>query len=185
MLIQNFIVFLPIDYFDMFTAKRLNIKVILYILALILLMPCVSAQQPDKENNKKFSLSRLFKKNDGNKTTAVRTGTTTKDGNPVINADKLFFDYGDVLQGDVAVAVFNITNTGAGELIIYDIETSCQCVDMDLSSKTILPGRSSLLTVKYNTNIVGEIKRSITLLSNDPNKRRLTFLLTGNVILKQ
>ena len=166
--------------------NKYNLHIASFCLALILLIPSLSFSQEDnggkdvQEGGKKsfFNtvVNKIKKKN-------KEQNFEISNGKPEILVDKLFFDYGDVKQSDVAIAKFNITNIGSGDLKIEDVKVSCSCVEVSLSSDVIGPKDNAVLELRYNTNIVGEIKRSVTISSNAENNDNLTILLTGNVIL--
>jgi len=75
-------------------------------------------------------------------------------------------DYGTVLKGSDGVRVFEFTNTGDAPLIITDVKSSCGCTISKKPNGPIAPGESSSIEVKYDTNRVGPIRRSITVSSN-------------------
>ena len=166
-------------------CKIKNIIVFFVLLALILLQADLSAQETEKVAKKKFSITNLFKKTADNEQTKKENIVAIKDRVPKISVDKLFFDYGEIVQSEYAVAKFEIHNLGNADLLIFDIETSCNCMEMSLSSNTIKPKSKEILTIQYNTNIVGDIRKSITIVSNDNYKDRLTLLLTGKIIVKK
>ncbi|MBR1625995.1 MAG: DUF1573 domain-containing protein [Bacteroidales bacterium] len=151
-------------------------------MALILLTTNSLAQSETDKQRRSFSIGNILKKQ--------RKGTITKDtqnvkkeDTPIISIDKLFFDYGDVLQSQRAVATFEITNIGNADLRIDSIEIACGCLDVNVVSNVVKPKRTTIMSVKYNTNIVGEIRHSVTIICNDTFNRRVTLLLTGNVVL--
>jgi hypothetical protein len=162
-----------------------HIKLVFTLLALILLTGNSFAQDNQKEGKKRFSFSRSSKKSLDNKQDKRKIIHYDKDSTGIISFDKLFFDYGDIVQTQEAKAVFEITNLGGGMLVIDSVDVSCDCVEIELESKEIIPGGTTKLIVRYNTNLVGEIKKSITVVSNDTKRNRITLLLTGNVVLKK
>lgn len=96
--------------------------------------------------------------------------------------DMISYDFGDVLQGKETEAIFTLTNKGNAPLIIEDIKVSCGCVLVEWAKDPILPEQSSEIIVKYNTNIIGTIKRSIVVSTNDINQERILLMLTGEVV---
>lgn len=87
----------------------------------------------------------------------------------VINFEKLSHDYGEVFQSDNGEYEFKFTNTGKEPLILTDVRSSCGCTVPEWPRNPILPGQSSSVKVKYNTNIVGPINRQVTITSNATN----------------
>lgn len=101
---------------------------------------------------------------------------------PIAEFDMISYDFGDVLQGKTTEAVFTLTNRGKTPLVIEDIEVSCGCTLVEWTKDPILPEFSSQIIVKYNTNIIGTIKRSIVVNTNDNKRERILLMLTGNVV---
>lgn len=101
---------------------------------------------------------------------------------PIAMFDMISYDFGDVLQGKETEAIFTLTNKGNAPLIIEDIKVSCGCVLVEWAKDPILPEQSSEIIVKYNTNIIGTIKRSIVVSTNDINQERILLILTGEVV---
>ncbi len=101
---------------------------------------------------------------------------------PIAEFDIISYDFGEVLQGKETIAVFTLTNKGNAPLVIEDIKVSCGCTLVEWSQDPILPEQSSEIIVKYNTNIIGTIKRSIVVNTNDKTQERILLMLTGNVI---
>lgn len=75
-------------------------------------------------------------------------------------------DYGEIAKGSDGVRVFEFTNTGTAPLIITDATSSCGCTVPEKPKDPIAPGETGQLKVKYNTNIVGPIRKTITVYSN-------------------
>ena len=75
-------------------------------------------------------------------------------------------DYGTIAKGSDGVRVFEFTNTGNAPLIISDVKSSCGCTVPKKPDGPIAPGESSTIEVKYDTNRVGPIRKTITVYSN-------------------
>ena len=75
-------------------------------------------------------------------------------------------DYGTIAKGSDGVRVFEFTNTGDAPLIITDVKSSCGCTVPKKPDGPIAPGASSSIEVKYDTNRVGPIRKTITVSSN-------------------
>jgi len=75
-------------------------------------------------------------------------------------------DYGVVTKGADGVRVFEFTNTGDAPLIISKVSSSCGCTIPKKPEGPILPGKTSEIQVKYDTNRVGPIRKAITVISN-------------------
>lgn len=75
-------------------------------------------------------------------------------------------DYGTVEKGSNGVRVFEFTNTGNEPLIISKVSSSCGCTIPKKPKEPILPGKTGEIEVKYDTNRVNPIRKTITVISN-------------------
>jgi len=75
-------------------------------------------------------------------------------------------DYGTIEKGADGVRVFEFTNTGDAPLIISDVKSSCGCTVPSKPKEPIMPGDSGEIKVKYDTNRVNPIRKTITVMSN-------------------
>jgi len=75
-------------------------------------------------------------------------------------------DYGTIEKGSNGVRVFEFTNTGDEPLIISKVSSSCGCTIPKKPKEPILPGKTGVIEVKYDTNRVNPIRKTITVLSN-------------------
>lgn len=89
-------------------------------------------------------------------------------------------DYGTITRGDDGLRVFEFTNTGDAPLIISNVRSSCGCTIPKKPDGPIAPGESSTIEVKYDTNRVGPIRRTITVLSN-ASQSMVPLKITGTV----
>ena len=75
-------------------------------------------------------------------------------------------DYGQIAKGSDGIRVFEFTNTGDSELVISDVKSSCGCTVPKKPAGPVAPGESSTIEVKYDTNRVGPIRKTVTVYSN-------------------
>ena len=75
-------------------------------------------------------------------------------------------DYGTIEKGADGVRVFEFTNTGEAPLIVSKVSSSCGCTVPKWSKEPILPGKTGEIQVKYDTNRVNPIRKTITVISN-------------------
>lgn len=100
-----------------------------------------------------------------------------------ITFEKLEHDYGNVPQGGDGVTQFKYTNTGKVPLVLSKVRSSCGCTVPSWSKEPLMPGQSASITVKYNTNNVGAINKSVTVESNASNSR-VILKIKGQVVKK-
>ena len=99
---------------------------------------------------------------------------------PEITFEKLEHDYGNINKGDNGFCYFKFTNTGKSDLVLTNVRSSCGCTVPEWPKEAIAPGQSSEIKVKYNTQRIGVISKSITVQSNAKNNT-VTLRIKGNV----
>ena len=75
-------------------------------------------------------------------------------------------DYGKITKGSDGIRVFEFTNTGDAPLIVNDVKSSCGCTVPKKPKGPIAAGASGTIEVKYDTNRVGPIRKTVTVYSN-------------------
>lgn len=75
-------------------------------------------------------------------------------------------DYGTIEKGADGVRIFEFTNTGNAPLIISDVKSTCGCTVPKKPEGPIMPGQIGEISVKYDTNRVNPIRKTITVTSN-------------------
>ncbi len=92
-------------------------------------------------------------------------------------------DYGRIKQGSDGVRVFEFTNTGKAPLIISDANSSCGCTVPSFPRNTpIAPGEKGKIEVKYNTNLLGTIRKTVTVISNAAENPTVALRIKGEVV---
>tara|TARA_B110000483_G_scaffold241608_1_gene325085 strand:+ start:300 stop:725 length:426 start_codon:yes stop_codon:yes gene_type:complete len=90
-------------------------------------------------------------------------------------------DYGTIEKGSDGVRVFKFKNTGDVPLIVSDVKSSCGCTVPKKPTEPILPGESGEIEVKYDTNRVNPIRKTITVTSN-AKTQTVALKIKGTVI---
>ncbi|WP_456438177.1 DUF1573 domain-containing protein [Psychroserpens sp.] len=75
-------------------------------------------------------------------------------------------DYGTIEKGSDGVRIFEFTNTGNAPLIISKVKSTCGCTVPKKPDGPIMPGETGEISVKYDTNRVNPIRKTITVTSN-------------------
>lgn len=99
---------------------------------------------------------------------------------PEITFEKLVHDYGQIYQGENGECEFVFKNTGKAELVLTNCRSSCGCTVPSWPKDPIAPGKKAVIKVKYNTQRIGQINKTITVESNAVNDR-VVLKITGNV----
>lgn len=97
-----------------------------------------------------------------------------------IKFEKMVHDYGTIKQGDNGECVFKFKNNGKEPLIITMCQGSCGCTVPQCPKDPILPGKSGEIKVKYDTQRVGPISKSVTVQSNAKSGMQ-TIQIKGNI----
>jgi len=82
-------------------------------------------------------------------------------------------DYGKIDKGSDGAKVFIFKNIGDQPIIIKKIQSSCGCTVPKKPEKPIMPGEDGEIKVSYDTKRVGGFSKSITILSNAKNSRKI------------
>ncbi|MBI3134408.1 MAG: DUF1573 domain-containing protein [Bacteroidetes bacterium] len=101
-----------------------------------------------------------------------------------ITVDKEVHDYGTIEQGASGECVFIITNSGTEALLISECRGSCSCTIPNWPKEPIKPGETAQIFVKYDTNRVGPINKTVTITSNAVNSPVMMVRIKGNVTAK-
>lgn len=75
-------------------------------------------------------------------------------------------DYGTIEKGADGIRTFKFKNTGEAPLIITKVKSSCGCTVPEKPEDPILPGDTGEIKVKYDTERVMPIRKTITVTSN-------------------
>lgn len=90
-------------------------------------------------------------------------------------------DYGTIEKGSNGIRTFEFTNTGDAPLIITKVSSSCGCTVPKKPDAPIMPGETGEIQVKYDTNRVMPIRKTITVLSN-ADTPTIALKIKGEVI---
>lgn len=121
--------------------------------------------------------------NDGHNHGATPAVATQPTSTAEIKFDKMVHDYGNITQGDNGECVFKFKNTGKEPLIITMCQGSCGCTVPQCPKDPILPGKMGEIKVKYDTQRVGPIAKSVTVQSNAKSGVQ-TIQIKGNIAAK-
>ncbi|MBT8273423.1 MAG: DUF1573 domain-containing protein [Bacteroidia bacterium] len=99
----------------------------------------------------------------------------------IIEFESETIDYGTIEKGADGVRVFKFKNTGDAPLIISKVKSSCGCTVPKKPEEPIMPGENGEIEVKYDTNRVMPIRKTITVTSN-AKRPTVALKIKGNVI---
>lgn len=98
-----------------------------------------------------------------------------------ISFNEMEHNYGTIQKGANGECEFVFTNTGNEPLILSNVKASCGCTVPTWPKEPIMPGKSSNIHVKYNTNNIGGFNKTITVTSNAVDNPRLVLKIKGTV----
>lgn len=116
---------------------------------------------------------------------ALSAGAFAQGGKASIKFDKKVHDFGTVKEdGGSVTCVFDFTNEGDGNLIIFDATADCGCTKPTFSKAPIAPGKKGKITVSYNPFArPGGFDKTVTVKCNGkPSKVKLK--IRGTVMPK-
>jgi hypothetical protein len=96
----------------------------------------------------------------------ITIGLTAQNQIAKISFETETIDYGTIEKGADGLRVFKFTNTGDAPLIITAVKSSCGCTVPKKPTEPIMPGNQGEIEVKYDTNRVMPIRKTITVTSN-------------------
>jgi len=94
--------------------------------------------------------------------------------NQSVGLDSIVFvkttnDYGTIEQGSPGSCEFKFTNKKKSPLVLSNVKASCGCTIAEWPKEPILPGKTGVIKVNYNTKITGTFSKTITVNSNAAN----------------
>lgn len=102
---------------------------------------------------------------------------------PVLEFDKMEFDFGELNQGDKKVVEFNFKNKGTAPLIISDVHVQCGCTAPEWPVEPVLPGEIGVIKVVYDSKGKEGVQRKVvTIKSNALEMYKLKVL--ANVMVE-
>ncbi len=94
-------------------------------------------------------------------------------------------DYGDVEYASNGEREFIIKNTGDAPLVITRTKGSCGCTVPTKPTEPILPGKTGVMKVKYDTKRADQsFSKTITVTSNAVNEPTKVVRIKGKVLAK-
>ncbi|HUU70531.1 MAG TPA: DUF1573 domain-containing protein [Planctomycetota bacterium] len=102
---------------------------------------------------------------------------------PKIQFESLQHDFGQVAQFTPNEHVFKFKNEGTAILRIERVHANCGCTAALVSQDSLEPGEAGELKVTFNSqDFAGEVHKSVTVTSNDPERKDVILQIKANVI---
>lgn len=100
---------------------------------------------------------------------------------PKIEFVKTIHDYGTIKKGSDGGCEFHFKNTGNEPLILSNVTSSCGCTIPTWPKDPVLPGQSGKINVMYDTKRIGNISKTIKVMSNAITDA-IVLEIKGNVV---
>lgn len=92
-------------------------------------------------------------------------------------------DFGTIEQDSDPYRVINFTNTGTEPLLITNAKGSCGCTVPTYPKEAIAPGETGEIKIRYATNRVGAINKTVTITTNS-SQGPIKLSVVGKVLKK-
>ena len=92
---------------------------------------------------------------------------------PVMTFEKTDIDYGTIAQGADPLRKFKFKNTGTEPLVIKNARGSCGCTVPSYKKEPVMPGETSEIEVRYDTQRIGAFTKSVTIETNEGDQARV------------
>jgi len=102
---------------------------------------------------------------------------------PIIFFKTPDFNFGQIYKGQKVEHIYTFENRGKDTLKIKKVKSSCGCTAVILTNNTIPPGETGEIKATFSPgSLSGNIKKSITVASNDPDTPKYRLTISGEVI---
>ncbi len=116
------------------------------------------------------------------KPAAETTPADAGKGTPKIVFEKLTHDFGQMKPESEVTFDFNFKNEGDGVLEIQNVRSSCGCTVVVPDKRSLAPGESSFLKVRYHAGRgSGMVEKKITVYNNDPKQSTVILTITASI----
>lgn len=100
-----------------------------------------------------------------------------------IDFEQVFYDFGDIHQGEQVAFVFEFTNTGKAPLLIKDVAASCGCTVPEYDKEPIAPGEKGGIEVIFDSSgRRGNQYKTMIVKANTP-RGTIRLTIKANVIV--
>jgi len=110
--------------------------------------------------------------------------TPVVDG-PVMSFESLTLDYGTIEYKGEPYRTLQFTNTGTEPLVIKSARGSCGCTTPEWPKEPIEPGASAEIKVRYATERVGNINKTVKITTNEVGENTHTIKVIGKILPKE
>ncbi len=102
-------------------------------------------------------------------------------GGPIMSLESNTVDYGTLNQHGEPLRKVSFTNTGTEPLVIKNARGSCGCTVPTWPKEPILPGASADIEIRYATNRLGKINKTVKITTNEGGDAHVIKVI-GNIL---
>ena len=114
-------------------------------------------------------------------TPAAIEETAPSTGGPVMSLESNTVDYGTLKQHGEPLRKVSFKNTGTEPLVIKNARGSCGCTVPTWPKEPILPGASADIEIRYATNRLGKINKTVKITTNEGGDAHV-IKVVGNIL---
>ncbi len=101
---------------------------------------------------------------------------------PKVGVPTTTYDFGTMDSTAPGRHDFTIRNDGEAVLTLQKGDTTCKCTLANLDKTEVQPGDSAVVTVEWHgKDFTGPYRQTAGVLTNDPNRHRVAFTVTGRI----
>jgi hypothetical protein len=116
-----------------------------------------------------------------------KAATATKQSKvqgPDMTFESTTVDFGTIQQGSDPFRVAKFVNNGTEPLLVKSATASCGCTVPNWPKEPIMPGESGEIKIRYDTNRVGAINKTVTVNTNIEGKN-IILAVKGKILPKE
>jgi hypothetical protein len=116
----------------------------------------------------------------GTTSATLRSRHTTAVGGAKVEVDADSFDFGEMDSSKDGSHDFKFTNKGSTPLMLTRGASTCRCTVGEIADAVVQPGQSTTVKITWKSkHYAGPFKQSVTINTNDPNRREVILTITG------
>ncbi len=98
-------------------------------------------------------------------------------------SDPYLWDFGQVKHGEIVSHEFILKNDTGKTLNVKDVNTSCGCTVSTIEKKILVPGESTKVSVKFNSNKYnGPVQQFAYVNTDKADNPIIRFIIKANVV---
>jgi hypothetical protein len=100
---------------------------------------------------------------------------------PVMTFKNDYYDFGDIVEGQVVETTYEFTNTGKADLLINRCDATCGCTVPNWPKEPIKPGKSGKIKIEFNSSGKSGINNKIVTVVSNTKEGKAELKFRANV----